>query len=93
MHDKASAIFEVKTSHSLSEQLYKGIGQLLSYKHRFGNAETKLFLVVPFININKTKLILLLEDLGIYLIESKESEFFLPNGVNLNEFLYEKKIV
>lgn len=45
--DKAKAIFEVKTSGSMSAQLYTAFGQLAYYQHRFGNADTKLFLVLP----------------------------------------------
>ncbi|POP76460.1 hypothetical protein [Pseudomonas syringae] len=44
---KAKAIFEVKTSTSMSAQLYSGFGQLAYYKHLFGTAETKLYLVLP----------------------------------------------
>ncbi|WP_432219504.1 hypothetical protein ACREYJ_12555 [Pseudomonas kribbensis] len=44
---KAKAIFEVKTSASLSTQLYSAFGQLAYYHHRFGIAATKLFLVLP----------------------------------------------
>lgn len=45
--DKAKVIFEVKTSDSMSAQLYTAFGQLAYYRHRFGSAETKLFLVLP----------------------------------------------
>lgn len=44
---KAKAIFEVKTSGVLSAQLYTAFGQLAYYQHRFGNAATKLYLVLP----------------------------------------------
>ena len=44
---KAKAIFEVKTSGSLSPQLYTAFGQLAYYHHRFGSAGTKLYLVLP----------------------------------------------
>lgn len=44
---KAKAIFEVKTSGALSAQLYTAFGQLAYYQHRFGNAATKLYLVLP----------------------------------------------
>ncbi|POD68321.1 hypothetical protein BKM17_27250 [Pseudomonas syringae group genomosp. 3] len=44
---KAKAIFEVKSSASMSAQLYTGYGQLAYYKHRFGTAHTKLYLVLP----------------------------------------------
>jgi hypothetical protein len=39
------AVFEVKTD--LGDQLYAGIGQLLVYRHYFGDPKAKLFLVVP----------------------------------------------
>ncbi|MDU8459291.1 hypothetical protein [Pseudomonas syringae group sp. J254-4] len=45
--DKAKVIFEVKTSDSMSAQLYTAFGQLAYYRHCFGSAETKLFLVLP----------------------------------------------
>jgi hypothetical protein len=45
--DLALAIFEVKTSASLSRQLYSAHGQLAYYKHRYGDATTALFLVLP----------------------------------------------
>ena len=45
--DKAKAIFEVKTSASMSAQLYTAFGQLAYYQHRFGSGDTKLFLVLP----------------------------------------------
>lgn len=93
-NNKANAIFEVKTSYSLSEQLYKGVGQLVSYKHFYGNSDTKLFLVIPFEeNSSKNKLVTLMTDLNIYLVEHKGSDFFIPNGGNLNEFLSKHKIV
>lgn len=44
---RAKAIFEVKTSASMSGQLFTAFGQLAYYKHRFGNAKTKLILVLP----------------------------------------------
>lgn len=43
----AAAIFEVKTSASLSGQLYSAYGQLAYYKHKYGDAKTALFLVLP----------------------------------------------
>ncbi|CAK8721267.1 MAG: hypothetical protein D3921_04470 [Candidatus Electrothrix sp. AW1] len=92
-NNKAIAIFEVKTSCSLSAQLYKGIGQLLSYKHYYGKSETELFLVVPSIESNRKKLCVLMDDLGIHLVESKKKGFFLSNGSELNEFLRKQKIV
>lgn len=91
--DKAIAIFEVKTSYSLSEQLYKGIGQLVSYKHYYGTSETKLFLVVPSVKNNKKKLSALMDDLGIYLVENNKKGFFLSNGNELNEYLRKQNIV
>ena len=89
--DRAIAIFEVKTSCSLSGQLYKGIGQLVSYKHFYGSAKTELFLVVP--SIDNKKLPNLVDDLGIHLVENKQNSFLLSNGDALKEFLRKKKIV
>jgi hypothetical protein len=45
--EKAIAIFEVKTSASMSEQLYTAFGQLAFYKHAHGTPATKLYLVLP----------------------------------------------
>jgi len=45
--DLARVIFEVKTASSLGPQLYSAIGQLLSYRARYGNSHTSLFLVLP----------------------------------------------
>ncbi len=93
-NNKANAIFEVKTSYSLSGQLYKGIGQLETYKHFYGDSKTKLFLVVPYEKIvQKNKLISLMTDLNIYIVEHKGSDFFMSNEVKLNEFLRNQKIV
>ena len=91
--DKAMAIFEVKTSYSLSEQLYKGIGQLLSYKHYYGTPDTKLFLVVPSVKNNKKTLAALMDKLGIYLVENNKNGFFLSSANELNEYLRKQKIV
>lgn len=91
--DKAIAIFEVKTSCSLSEQLYKGIGQLVSYKHYYGTSEAELFLVVPTVKKNKKELSILMDELGIHLVEDKKDGFVLSNGNELNEFLRKRKIV
>ncbi|MCP2141277.1 hypothetical protein [Pseudomonas poae] len=44
---KARAIFEVKTSASLSAQLYTAFGQLSYYQHRFGTEDTERYLVLP----------------------------------------------
>lgn len=45
--EKAKVIFEVKTSSAMSAQLYAGFGQLAYYRHRFGDVDTKLILVLP----------------------------------------------
>jgi hypothetical protein len=43
----ARVIFEVKTAASLSDQLYKAIGQLLYYRRKRGMPDTHLVLVLP----------------------------------------------
>lgn len=43
----ARVIFEVKTSGSLSDQLYKAVGQLLHYRWKRGDEQTLLSLVLP----------------------------------------------
>ena len=45
--DVAVAIFEIKTSSSLSTQLYKAVGQLMYYRQRYGIPVTGMFLVLP----------------------------------------------
>ncbi len=93
-NNKPIAIFEVKTSNSLSEQLYKGIGQLVSYRHFYGHPETKLLMVIPYDENHKNdKLVSLIDDLGIYLVESKEGGFIMPDGDDLSKFLGKQKIV
>ncbi len=92
-NNKAIAIFEVKTSCSLSEQLYKGIGQLVSYRYYYGSRDTKLFLVVPSLKSNKKNLVSLMDELGIYLVENKRNGFFLSCGGELKKFLREQKLI
>ncbi len=90
----ARAIFEVKTSISLSEQLYKGVGQLLCYRNHYGETDTVLFLVIPYsTGAPIKKLNALMQDLGIHLVIGKESDFMMQNKDKLNDFLINEKIV
>lgn len=79
------SIFEVKTSESFSEQLYKAIGQLFCYSHHYSNKQKnspKLFLVLPnncLTEVNRK----IMEKLNINIILYKEGTFVLPNGKEL----------
>jgi len=44
---KPIALFEVKTSAGLGEQLDKAVGQFFYYRHRYASPATQLFLVLP----------------------------------------------
>jgi len=59
--NEAKVIFEVKTSLNFSDQIYKGIGQLLCYKVEDGSKNTKLFLVLPYLSKKDNNLSLLKE--------------------------------
>ena len=76
--DKAEAIFEIKTSLSFSDQLYKGIGQLLCYRTEFGSSKCKLFIVLPCSSSDTSSLKLLqkvLPRVGIGLVLWKRGKF------------------
>lgn len=83
--ENLKSIFEVKTSESFSEQLYKAIGQLFCYSHHYSNKQKnspKLFLVLPnncLTEVNRK----IMEKLNINIILYKEGTFVLPNGKEL----------
>lgn len=88
--NKAQAIFEVKTSLNFSEQIYKGIGQLLCYKAQYGADRCKLFLVVPRSNVDKSSLQLLqkvLPKVGITLVFWKTGRFIGADNQDLRTLL------
>jgi hypothetical protein len=65
---KAVAIFEVKTSASLSSQIYSAVGQLFYYRQAYGSTSTALFLVLPRELNRQLKCKHFLEGLGIGVI-------------------------
>jgi len=87
--NKLKSIFEVKTSGSFSNQLYKAIGQLFCYSFYYSskqNSSPKLFLVIPndcYDEKNKN----IMEKLNISIILYREGKFFLPDGQELNNAL------
>lgn len=85
--DRASAIFEVKTSASLGGQLYSAMGQLMYYKHRYGGVSTRLFLVLPL----AAKPTMTSSDFfsahGITLLYGAEGHFETASGADMEEAL------
>lgn len=77
--EMAVAIFEVKTSASLSGQLYSAHGQLAYYKHRYGKATTALFLVLPMEAEGQMNSIDFFQGSGIEVIYG-EKELFIPSS-------------
>ncbi|MFM2473058.1 hypothetical protein [Burkholderia cenocepacia] len=87
----ARAIFEVKTSGSLSEQLYKAIGQLYHYRSKRGNERTILCLVLPEeVKSDAAHAGAFLKTLGIHVFyEIGPGAYALADGSTLREFLDE----
>ena len=86
--NKAVAIFEVKTSASLSEQLYTAVGQLFYYKQVYGNDNCVLYLVLPGNAVNqgfKGKNVFL--KIGIDVIVKHDAKFKTINGTPLSKDL------
>ncbi|HOV58762.1 MAG TPA: hypothetical protein PLN91_12870 [Rhodanobacteraceae bacterium] len=84
---KALAIFEVKTSASLSSQLYSAIGQLAYYKHRYGTSETATYLVLPKESINELKCEEFLTSIGIGVISGEKESFKSEGSGSLKELV------
>jgi hypothetical protein len=84
---KALAIFEVKTSASLSAQLYAAIGQLAYYKHEYGTQNTKIYLVLPHELQNELHCGEFLSSIGIGLIFRKNKSFEPESERSLNELV------
>lgn len=84
---KAVAIFEVKTSASLSGQLYSAHGQLNYYKYKCGEDGTNLILVLP----EETKKQMINLDFfrseGIDLLYGLNEEFTSSDGKSLSEIV------
>ncbi|MFM0239879.1 hypothetical protein [Paraburkholderia phytofirmans] len=87
----AKVIFEVKTSGSLSEQLYKAIGQLFHYRSKRGDDGTILCLVLPGeVKPDAKHANVFFETLGIHVFyESSPGEYELSDGSPLGGFLDE----
>ena len=80
---KASAIFEIKTSALPSDQVYSAIGQMHYYKFRYGHSKTKLYLVLPSgCKSNDTEIFI--ESLGIAVVYGESGEFKFSSGKSLN---------
>lgn len=85
--EKAKAIFEVKTSASMSGQLYTAFGQLAYYKYRFGNANTKLFLVLPTSTASDFKAAEFFAQANIQVLFGEAGVFENSEGDSLEEVL------
>jgi hypothetical protein len=79
---KASAIFEIKTSALPSDQIYSAVGQMHYYKFRYGHPKTKLYLVLPSsCKSNETEMFI--ESLGIAVVYGESGKFIFPSGKSL----------
>lgn len=85
---KALAIYEVKTSASLSSQLYSAVGQLAYYKYKYGTPDTKIYLVLPNEARGELKCGDFLSDVGIELIFGQRESFKPKKGGSLKELVY-----
>jgi hypothetical protein len=85
----ARAIFEVKTSGSLSDQLYKAVGQLLHYRWKRGNEDTLLSLVLPVeVTGEASHASIFLGAQGIHVVyEMAPNRYALADGTALEVFL------
>lgn len=85
---KAVAIFEVKTSASLSEQLYTAVGQLFYYKQVYGNDNCALYLVLPGSAVNQGfEAESFFSKIGIDVIVKKGAAFKTIDGKPLSKVL------
>ncbi|MFG0608242.1 hypothetical protein [Delftia sp. WSY_14] len=83
----AVAIFEVKTSASLSGQLYSAHGQLAYYKHKYGNEKTALFLVLPKDSQGQMNSLNFFEDAGIEVIYGEKEEFIATSNLSFSDIV------
>ena len=93
-NNKAKAIFEVKTSTSISEQITKGIGQLFYYRHKYGDAKTNLYLIIPKDNNTIPKdLSNFASSINIYLLTFNldTEKFEAINGTSLKSIMKQHK--
>ena len=85
--DKALIIFEVKTSASLSSQLYSAVGQLAYYKHIYGTSDTETYLVLPEEARNDFKCGKFLSGIGINIIFGEQESFKTETGDSLKKLV------
>lgn len=83
--NRAIAIFEVKTSASLSGQLYSAHGQLAYYKHKYGGAETSLFLVLPKETEEEMDSLEFFKNSGVQVIYGEKESFTPLSGGTLSQ--------
>jgi len=85
--EKAKVIFEVKTSSSMSAQLYAGFGQLAYYRHRFGNVDTRLILVLPASTTSDFAAADFFKQANIQVLFGEAGSFESSDGESLEEVL------
>jgi hypothetical protein len=85
--EKAVAIFEVKTSASLSEQLYSAHGQLAYYKYEYGGGKTALFLVLPKETKGQMNCLDFFQGAGIEVIYGEKERFIPSSGIAFPELV------
>ena len=78
---KASAIFEVKTAALPSNQIYTAVGQVLYYRNLYGDAGTKLYLVLP-LSSKSTDTEEFAQSISINILYGDSGKFVLSNGRN-----------
>ena len=84
---KAVAIFEVKTTASLSGQLYSAHGQLAYYKYRYGEVNTALFLVLPKEAAEQMNSLSFFQAAGIEVVYGEKESFTPSSGKSLGEIV------
>ncbi len=85
--NKATVIFEVKTSASLSSQLYSAYGQLSYYKYKYGTPRTDLFLVLPLESKDDLRCESFFISLGVQIIFGEKDKFMSSSGESLKDIL------
>ena len=85
--DVAVAIFEVKTSTSLSGQLYSAHGQLAYYRHKYGTPEALLFLVLPRAAKENLTCQNFFQGSGVEILFGEREKFNSINGKSLSDIV------
>ncbi len=80
---KAIAIFEVKTTASLSNQLYSAHGQLSYYKFKYGDQSSSLYLVLPKVTQTEMNCLEFFKNSGIEVLFGEKENFQSTNGNSL----------